>query len=61
MAFTARVSRVGVSGVIAQLVERRVRNAKVRSSTLLDSTILFNPNFKGFNVLQPDSLFLVIH
>jgi hypothetical protein len=59
--FTTRVSRVGVNGVIAQLVERRVRNAKVRSSTLLDSTIPFNLNFKGLNVLQPDSLFLVIH
>ena len=59
--FTARVSRVGVSGVIAQLVERRVRNAKVWSSILHDSTILFNPNFKGFNALQPDSIFLVIH
>ena len=48
-------------GVIAQLVERRVRNAKVWSSILHGSTIPFNPNFKGLNVLQPDPLFLVIH
>ena len=59
--FTARVCLVVASGVIAQLVERRVRNAKVWSSILHDSTILFNPNFKGLNVLHPDSLFLVFH
>jgi hypothetical protein len=59
--FTAWVFLAAASGVIAQLVERRVRNAKVWSSILLDSTIPFNPNFKGLNVLQPDSLFLVIH
>tara|TARA_B100001142_G_scaffold111332_1_gene113296 strand:+ start:67 stop:342 length:276 start_codon:yes stop_codon:yes gene_type:complete len=41
--------------------KRLIRNAKVRSSTLLDSTIPFNPNFKGLNVLQPDSLFLFAH
>ena len=28
-------------------LKRLIRNAKVRSSTLLDSTIPFNPNFKG--------------
>ena len=55
--FTARVCLVVASGVIAQLVERRVRNAKVWSSILHDSTILFNLNFKGLNVLQSDSLF----
>ena len=48
-------------GVIAQLVERRVRNAKVCGSIPHGSTIHFNPIFKGLNVLQPDSLFLVIH
>ena len=59
--FTMRVCRVVASGVIAQLVERRVRNAKVWSSILHDSTIPFNPNFKGLNLLQPDFLFWVIH
>ena len=50
-----------VYGAIAQLVERLVRNEKVSGSTPLSSTIHFNLNFKGLNVLQPDSLFLVIH
>ena len=59
--FTAWVFLAAASGVIAQLVERRVRNAKVCSSILHGSTIHFNPNYKGLNVLQPDSLFLVIH
>ena len=45
--FTARVCRVVASGVIAQLVERRVRNAKVCSSILHGSTIPFNPFCKG--------------
>ena len=52
---------VNVYGAIAQLVERLVRNEKVSGSTPLSSTIHFNLNFKGLNVLQPDSLFLVIH
>jgi hypothetical protein len=45
--FYAKTLRVGnlVDGVVAQLVERLVRNEKVRGSIPLDSTILqFNPS-----------------
>ena len=47
----AQVENIYPVGVIAQLVERRVRNAEVWSSILHGSTIPFNPNFKGLNVL----------
>ena len=48
-------------GVIAQLVERRVRNAKVCGSIPHGSTIPSNSIFELLNALQKYSHFLVIH
>ena len=49
--FTARGCRAVAVGVIAQLVERRVRNAKVCGSIPHGSTIHFNSIFELLNAL----------